>query len=135
MRKAIESRPAVKSRPPLEWYFKSWPGGKGKGSGSSGDWAALLKNYGFKNEAEALAYLKNPVDEIAPLAAAKVALIHVVGDSDRVVPPDENTLIVEQRYKELGGTIAVIHKPGGDHHPHGLDDPQPIVDFALEHVR
>jgi pimeloyl-ACP methyl ester carboxylesterase len=115
--------------------FKSWPGGKGKGNGSSGDWAALLRNYGFKDEAEALAYKKNPVDELAPLAAAKLPLIHVVGDADKVVPPEENTLIIEQRYRELGGKVVVIHKPGCDHHPHGLDNPQPIVDFILEHAQ
>ncbi len=115
--------------------FKSWPGGNGKGSGSPGDWAALLKDYGFKSETEALAYKKNPVDELAPLAMAKIALLHVVGDADNVVPPAENTLMVEQRYKELGGAITVIHKPGVDHHPHGLDNPQPIVDFILEHAR
>ena len=115
--------------------FKSWPGGKGKRPGSTGDWAALLKNYGFATEAEALAYKKNPVDELAPLAAAKVALLHVVGDIDKVVPPEENTLIIEQRYQKLGGKIVVIHKPGVDHHPHGLENPQPIVDFILEHGR
>ena len=48
------------------------------------------------------------------------------------MPSEENTLIIEQRYKELGGKIVVLHKPGGDHHPHGLDDPQPVVDFILE---
>ncbi len=115
--------------------FKSWPGGKGKGPGSPEDWTALLKNYGFQDEAEALAYRKNPVDELAPLAVAKIALIHVVGDADKVVPPEENTLIVEKRYKELGGLMVVIHKPGVEHHPHGLDNPQPIVDFVLEHSR
>ncbi|HEY5913255.1 MAG TPA: alpha/beta hydrolase [Verrucomicrobiae bacterium] len=115
--------------------FKSWPGGKGKGNGSPGDWAALLKNYGFKDEAEALVYKRNPVDVLAPLAAAKVPLIHVVGDADRVVPPEENTLIIERRYQKLGGKIVVIHKPGVDHHPHGLDNPQSIVDFILEHSR
>ena len=73
--------------------------------------------------------------ELAPPATAKVALIHVGGDADKVVPPEENTLILEQRYKELGGKIMVIHKPGCDHHPHGLDNPQPIVDFVLEHAR
>jgi len=31
--------------------FKSWPGGKGKGKGSAGDWASLQKHYGFKDEA------------------------------------------------------------------------------------
>jgi fermentation-respiration switch protein FrsA (DUF1100 family) len=71
------------------------------------------------------------VDALAPLAAAKVPLLHVVGDADKVVPPEENTLLIEKRYKELGGKVMVIHKPGCDHHPHGLDNPQPIVDFIL----
>jgi hypothetical protein len=63
-----------------------------------------------------------------------VALIHVVGDADDVVPPAENAAIVEQRYRALGGTIEVIHKPMCGHHPHGLDDPQPVVDFILRHA-
>ena len=114
--------------------FKSWPGGKGTGKGSAGDWAALQKCYGFKDEAEALAYPGNPIDQLAPLAQAKVALIHVVGDADDAVPFAENTGLIEQRYKALGGEIAVLHKPGVGHHPHGLDDPAPVVKFILEHT-
>jgi pimeloyl-ACP methyl ester carboxylesterase len=114
--------------------FKSWPGGKGKGDGSPGDWKALLACYGFKNDAEALAFRGNPVDILSPLAKAKVALIHVVGDADNTVPPAENTAIIEARYKKLGGTIQVIHKPGIGHHPHGLDDPTPVVEFILKHT-
>ena len=113
--------------------FKSWPGGKGKGKGSKGDWAQLIKHYGFKDEAEALAYNKNPVDTLEPLAKAGIALIHVVGDADDTVPAAENTAIVEERYKKLGGTITVIHKPGVGHHPHGLPDPEPVVEFILKH--
>ena len=112
--------------------FKSWPGGKGKGKGSAGDWASLIKHYGFKDEAEALAYKKNPVDNLAPLAAAKIPLIHVVGDVDDVVPVAENTQLIEQRYKELGGEMVVIHKAKVGHHPHGADDVKPLVDFILE---
>lgn len=112
--------------------FKSWPGGKGKGAGSPADWTQLKTCYGFKDDAEALAYTRNPVDTLAPLAAAKIPIIHVVGDSDEVVPVAENTEIVEQRYRALGGTIQVIHKPGVGHHPHGLDDPTPVVDFILK---
>jgi pimeloyl-ACP methyl ester carboxylesterase len=114
--------------------FKSWPGGKGKGKGSPGDWKACLAAYGFADEAAALAYQGNPIDALAPLAKAGVALIHVVGDADDVVPPAENAAIVEQRYRALGGTIEVIHKPTCGHHPHGLDDPQPVVDFILRHA-
>jgi pimeloyl-ACP methyl ester carboxylesterase len=114
--------------------FKSWPGGKGKGKGSPADWKALLSLYGFKSEAEALAYRGNPIDILAPLAKANVALIHVVGDADDVVPVAENTAIVEERYKKLGGAIQVIHKPNVGHHPHGLEDPSPVVEFILEHA-
>ena len=114
--------------------FKSWPGGKGKGKGSKGDWAALIKCYGFKDEAEALAYTGNPIDTLAPLAKAGVALIHVVGDADDVVPADENTAIIETRYGKLGGEFKGIHKPGIGHHPHGLEDPTPVVEFILSHT-
>jgi hypothetical protein len=50
------------------------------------------------------------------------------------VPPAENALIIEQRYKQLGGEFEIIHKPGVNHHPHGLDDPKPVVDFILKHA-
>ena len=114
--------------------FKSWPGGKGKGKGSTGDWANCLKVYGLTEE-QALAYKLNPVDNLEPLAKAKIPLLHVAGDADKVVPIDENTRLVEKRYKELGGEIEVIAKPGVDHHPHSLKDPKPIVDFVLAHVK
>ena len=114
--------------------FKSWPGGKGRGKGSPKDWAACLQAYRFADEAAALDYRGNPLDALAPLAEARVAIIHVVGDADDVVPPEENTAIVAARYAELGGTMEVIHKPGGGHHPHGLDDPRPVVNFILRHA-
>jgi pimeloyl-ACP methyl ester carboxylesterase len=112
--------------------FKSWPAGKGNGQGSGGDWQALITCYGFKDEAEALAYRGNPVDNLEALVKAKIPLIHVVGDADDVVPVEENTSLLESRYKKLGGAITVIHKPGVGHHPHGLDDSGPLVEFILK---
>ena len=112
--------------------FKSWPGGKMKGKGSGGDWASLIKQYGFKDEAEAMAYKLNPVDNLAALAKAKIPLIHVVGDADDVVPVAENTALIEERYQKLGGEITVIHKPRVGHHPHGADDVVPLVKFIVE---
>jgi pimeloyl-ACP methyl ester carboxylesterase/lysophospholipase L1-like esterase len=110
--------------------FKSWPGGKGVGPGSPGDWQALLKVYGLTEE-QALAYDKNPVDNLAPLAKAKIPILAVIGDADEVVPVSENINLVEARYQALGGKIRVIRKPGGKHHPHSLRDPAPIVDFVV----
>ncbi len=114
--------------------FKSWPGGKGKGKGSKGDWTSLLKCYGFNDEAEALAFKGNPVDQLEPLAKAGIPLIHVVGDADDVVPVAENTALIEQRYQALGGTINVFHKPGVGHHPHGLDDPAPVIELIEKYT-
>jgi pimeloyl-ACP methyl ester carboxylesterase len=114
--------------------FKSWPGGFGKGQRSDRDWNLVLKCYGFKSDAEAMAYAKNPVDNLGPLAAAKVPLLHVYGDADEVVPWDENTGVVAERYRKLGGSITLIPKPGVHHHPHGLDDSTPIVDFVWRHA-
>ncbi|HVT11249.1 MAG TPA: GDSL-type esterase/lipase family protein [Fimbriimonadaceae bacterium] len=110
--------------------FKTWPYRK-----SPDDWRQLLAAYGFPNERAALDYPYNPIDKLEPLAKAHIPIVHVVGDADSVVPMAENTGELEKRYKALGGTIQVIHKPGADHHPHSLDNPKPLVDFLLRHMR
>jgi pimeloyl-ACP methyl ester carboxylesterase len=113
--------------------FKSWPGGKPKGLGASpgapAEWEKLLKAYDFKNDEEAIASKAAPVDNLAPLAKAKVPLLLVYGDSDKAAPPKENSEVVYDRYKALGGPVERIVKEGADHHPHGLKDPKPITDF------
>ncbi|MEG3023487.1 MAG: GDSL-type esterase/lipase family protein [Akkermansia sp.] len=111
--------------------FKSWPGGKGKGAGSPSDWTKLCQIYGFTPE-KAMKFKKNPIDNLAPLAKAKIPILAVVGDDDNVVPVAENTAIVEERYRKMGGNIKVIHKPGINHHPHSLENPAAIVNFALK---
>jgi pimeloyl-ACP methyl ester carboxylesterase len=114
--------------------FKSWPGGKGKGKGDPGNWALVLKLWNFPDEAAALAYGGNPVDSLAPLAEHRIPLLHVFGDADEVVPWEENTGVIAERYKKLGGPITLIRKPGVGHHPHGLEDPTPIVEFIATHA-
>ncbi|MEQ1906117.1 MAG: alpha/beta hydrolase [Pirellulaceae bacterium] len=109
--------------------FKSWPGGRGKGVGSAEEWKRLLTAFEFQSEAEAIAYDGNPIDRLQPLVGEKIPLLHVFGDADKVVPWEENTGLLASRYQALGGIIHLIRKPGIDHHPHGLDDPTPIVEF------
>jgi hypothetical protein len=52
-----------------------------------------------------------------------------------VVPIEENAAIAEERYRKLGGTVELIRKPGVGHHPHGLDDPSPVVAFIERHSK
>ena len=49
---------------------------------------------GGLSDQEAIAYKFNPVDNLAPLAAARIPLLLVYGDSDRVVPHPENSASV-----------------------------------------
>ena len=118
--------------------FKSWPGGKpkglGAGKGSPDEWTKLLKAYDFKTDREAFEFKLNPVDNLAGLATAKVPMLLIYGDSDTVVPHPENSGLLYDRYKGMGGPVERIVKPGQDHHPHGLSDPWPIVQF-FEKVR
>jgi pimeloyl-ACP methyl ester carboxylesterase/lysophospholipase L1-like esterase len=115
--------------------FKSWPGGKGKGKGDPKNWARVLELWGFKTDEEAIAAKVNPVDNLAPLAKRHVPLLHVFGDKDDVVPADENTLLLAERYRKLDGTIELIAKAGVGHHPHGLEDSTPIVNFIVKYAK
>ena len=109
--------------------FSIWPAQK-----SPTDWQRLLKAYGITADQAAGSHF-NPVNNLAPLAKASIPLLHVVGEADDVVSVATNTNAVEQRYKELGGKIEVIRKPGVKHHPHSLVDPKPIVDFVSAHFK
>ena len=114
--------------------IRSWPGGKGKGKHSPNEWKQALAAYGITEKT--LAEFKgSPIDRLEPIAKAKIPILHVVGVADPVVPVAENSAIIEERYKALGGSIEVISKPGVEHHPHSLKDPKPIVDFILKHTK
>jgi alpha-beta hydrolase superfamily lysophospholipase len=63
-----------------------------------------------------------------------VPLFLLCGDADDVVPYEENGAIVQERYQRLGGPVQTLIKKGMGHHPHGLDDPTPVVEFILKHT-
>lgn len=93
-------------------------------------WKTLLKEWNLTEETIDR-FDGNPIDNLEPLAKAGVPIISVCGDSDRSVPIEENMMVMRKRYLALGGNVELIIKPGCDHHPHSLEDPQPIVDFIM----
>ena len=68
-----------------------------------------------------------PLDNLAPLAKAGVPLLHVCGSLDPSL--NDNTRVVEKRYKELGGRITVIIKEGEGHYPLAPKDLPPVVEI------
>lgn len=78
----------------------------------------------------------NPVDRLAPLARARVPLLHLHGDCDEIVPLEPNTALLAERYRQLGGAIEVIVFPGqGHNYWSGWFQSQRLVDFVITHAR
>lgn len=74
-----------------------------------------------------------PLDKVPVLVAHRIPVVMVAGDSDGVVPFHENGALLQAAYEKAGLECPVYIKPGCDHHPHGLDDPTPVLDFILTH--
>jgi len=110
--------------------IRSWPGSKP----ASKEWKECLAVYGLTEETVG-SFKSGPLDNIAPVAKAGVPILAVCGGADSLVPMAQNTSVLEKRYKELGGTIEVIVKPDGEHHPHSLKDPAPIVEFLTKRAK
>lgn len=95
--------------------------------------AQTLADYGMP-EAELVAKLAefNPVDNLKGLLASKVPMFVVHGDSDVVVPLDDNTGVLKQRYEAGGGKITVKVIPGEGHKVGpSFFECQELVDFVL----
>lgn len=113
--------------------IKSWPGGLFNGEGNPNAWELCLKAYNLDTIS-----VKNfkhiPLNNCVAVARAGIPVIHVYGDADRVVPFEENTQLLAERFEQENGIIKLIRKEGVGHHPHSLKDPEPIVNFILESV-
>jgi len=57
----------------------------------------------------------NPIDLLAPLAKAKVPILHIHGDKDTVVPLEKNSGELARRYKALGAPMELVVVPGKGH--------------------
>lgn len=57
----------------------------------------------------------NPLERLAPLAAARVPLFAIHGDQDKLVPLEQNSGAVRQRYEALGGSMRLIVPAGQGH--------------------
>lgn len=74
-----------------------------------------------------------PIDNLAPLAKARVPLIHVCGSLDPAYK--EHTKVVEQRYKELNGPTIFLVKEGEGHYPLAPKEAKPVASLIIERSR
>ena len=104
----------------------SCPGNLGKGNGVSFE---EYTHFTGRTLVDMLSYREHPIDKMHILAENKIPVVMVSGDTDMTVPYDENGALLEKLYKEKGLPIDVLIKKGGDHHPHGLENPRIVADL------
>jgi predicted esterase len=78
----------------------------------------------------------NPVDRLDPLAKARVPIYHIHGDRDTVVPLEQNSGLVAQRYRQLGGEMTLKVIEGQGHNMWvGWFQCRELVDFVIAHAQ
>lgn len=80
-------------------------------------------------------YRNHPIDHKEELLNGNVPVFMVGGDSDKTVPYDENGALLTDFYRKNGGVIFEMVKENCDHHPHGLSDNTPIIEFVEKYYR
>jgi predicted esterase len=73
----------------------------------------------------------NPIDNLRPLAASGVKILHLHGDHDDVVPIAANSLELADRYRKLGGSTKAIVLKGLRHGGTEFYESQPFIEFVL----
>ncbi len=74
----------------------------------------------------------NPVDNLAPLAKARVKILHIHGDKDELVPMAENSTVLAERYQALGGDAKIVVISGLGHGGRELYESAPFIEFLTE---
>ena len=112
----------------------SWPGGKGKSKGSPQDWQLLLKHMNM-SDSQLVAMFDDPIDHLELLASAKVPVLHSIGLNDKIVPNDENSFPLIEKYIRMGGIATIIPMTKGEQalegHHFPIEQPEKIADFIF----
>ena len=96
-------------------------------------WREIVATYGV-SKSTIVNFRKSPIDNMEPLIQNNIPVIMLYGNADNTVIYEENGKVLEEYYKENDGILKVIPKSMCRHHPHGLDDPAPIIEFVEKFV-
>ena len=76
-----------------------------------------------------------PAEGLLPAIKAGVFLISCHGTADKTVPFEDNASHVIKLWQDNGGRVKLFPKEGGDHHPHGLPDPKPLIEVLTAEAK
>ncbi|MBI9064428.1 MAG: SGNH/GDSL hydrolase family protein [Marinilabiliaceae bacterium] len=82
-------------------------------------------------------YKDLPLDNLQALANARVPVMHMISLKDKIVPPEENTFKLINRYLRLGGIATVVtcvQEPQAlEGHHFTIETPRRVADFIKYH--
>ena len=114
--------------------LKSWPM---KWPDSKQQVKDAMRYYGFGSKQELMEFKGNPIDLLDPIADARIPLRHVICLTDKVVPPEENSLEAKRRLIALGHDMELSIVEDSDK-LHGHHFPYPdvfqSVRFVMQHA-
>ena len=113
--------------------YMSCPAGFGIGNQLENFPGEIFKALKLSSISELICYRDMPMDKLPVLVERRIPAVLVAGDSDSTVPYCENGILLEKAYRAAGIDLEVYLKPGCEHHPHGLEDPTPALQFILRH--
>lgn len=115
--------------------YMSCPCGFGIGVRSDDEnFSEILGALNLDSISQLICYRDMPQDRIPDLINNRIPVVMVAGDSDIIVPYIENGILIENAYKQTDIDIEIHIKEGCNHHPHGLDDPTPVIEFISKHL-
>ena len=95
-------------------------------------WPEIQRAWGFTSYAEAYCYPDQPHNRLPSLAKHRLPIGLIYGTHDEAVPPAENAEVIRELYESVGAPIRVWRRPLYGHHPHGLEDPAPLLEYIEE---
>jgi hypothetical protein len=116
--------------------FSKKPVMEGTGTAAGEAYAWAIENpdkvaciYGRNPALRSLMSKTPPLDNLGPLAKAGVPLLHLCDRTDPWF--NDQTKVVEQRYKELGGQLTIIINQNDAPYPLAAADQTRVVDFIV----
>ena len=86
------------------------------------------------DESTILNFRNSPIDYMDKLIQNNIPILMIYGNGDPIVIYRENGKVLKDYYEANGGEMKVIVRSMQKHHPHGLDDPTPIIEYVERYV-
>ena len=103
--------------------MKSWP------LAGSKEQKQLFDEYSLTEETLKI-FKENPVDNLGEFFDTNIPVLVIAGEVDELVPLKENAGVLLDYCEANGIALEYYVKPTCGHHPHSLEDVEPIVQFV-----